>query len=40
MHVGVVGGGLQGCCDAWMFFENDKECIATIATRSWTTVTI
>jgi len=31
---------LNVACDAWMFFENDKERIATIATRSWTKVTI
>lgn len=27
-------------CDAWMFFENDRERIATIATRSWATVNV
>ncbi len=27
-------------CQAWMFFENDRERIATIATRSWATVNV
>ena len=31
---------LHTTCDAWMFFETDKERIATIATRSWATVNI
>ena len=31
---------LDATCDAWMFFENDKERIATIATRPWATVNV
>lgn len=31
---------LDVTCDAWMFFENDRERIATIATRSWATVNV
>ena len=31
---------LDTACDAWMFLENDKERIATIAARSWATVNI
>jgi hypothetical protein len=31
---------LDTTCDAWMFFENDKERIETIATRPWATVNV
>ena len=31
---------LDTTCDAWVFFENDKEHIDTIATRSWATVNL
>ena len=31
---------LDTACDAWMFFENDKERTATLATRSWATVNV
>lgn len=27
-------------CEAWMFFANDKERIASIATRDWATVNL
>ncbi len=26
------------CCDAWNFFANDHERVASITTRSWATV--
>ena len=31
---------LDTACDAWMFFENDKERTATLATRSIPTVNV
>jgi len=31
---------LDTATDAWMFFENDTERIATIPTRSWATVNV
>jgi len=31
---------LDTTCNAWMFFENDKERIATITSRSWATVNV
>jgi len=27
-------------CEAWMFFANDKERVASIATREWAKVTV
>ena len=30
----------DAACDAWMFLENDKERIATIAARSWSWATV
>ena len=27
-------------CEAWMFFANDKERVASIATRQWAKVTV
>lgn len=27
-------------CEAWMFFANDKERVASIATREWPKVTV
>ena len=27
-------------CQAWMFFANDKERVASIATREWATVNV
>ena len=29
---------LDKACDAWIFFANDKDRIASITTRSWATV--
>ncbi len=29
---------VTACCDAWNFFADDPECVATITSRSWTTV--
>ena len=31
---------LDATCEAWMFFETDKQRIATITTRSWATVNL
>jgi hypothetical protein len=28
------------CCEAWMFFANDKEQVASITTRQWAKVNL
>jgi len=31
---------LQACCEAWNFFINDKQRVASVTQRTWATVNI
>jgi len=36
----TYGEILQACCEAWNFFINDRQRVASVTKRDWATVNV